>query len=338
MNKLMEVFYGFSINRGENNMSAIVLTSTAGMSNDEWLNWRKRGIGGSDASIVCGVNKYKSPVELFMEKTGQLSSADAGEAAYWGKQLESTVKAEFAKRTGIKVVDVNKLLCCREYPYMLANLDGICRSPDYGTCVFEAKTASAFKAVEWEDAIPQEYMLQLQHYLSVTGYRGAYIAVLIGGNTFKWSFIERDEELITKLIRWEHDFWSHVQADIPPPLDGSEASAQYLNKRYPRGLPQSSVKLPEAAVELIRQYDEACEKGDAFNEQKQRAENLLKEMLSDNEIGVAGDRIVTWKSFTQERLDGKALKAEHPEIHKQYANQTFYRRFNVKAASWKVRE
>jgi putative phage-type endonuclease len=300
---------------------------------DRWLEWRKRGIGGSDASVVCGVNQYKSPVELFMEKTNQLVPDEAGEAAYWGNQLESLVRAEFTKRTGIKVTEVSKLLCSKEYPFMLANLDGVCRHPDRGTCVFEAKTASAYKAGEWEDTIPHEYMLQLQHYIAVTGYAGAYIAVLIGGNTFKWRYIERDEELISKLIRWEGDFWEHVKSDIPPPLDGSEASAQYLKKRFPGSVAHSKVKLPEAAKALIIQYEEACEKGDAFNEQKQRAENLLKEMLGEHEIGIAGERVITWKTVSKERLDGKTLKSEHPDLYKQYANQTSYRRFNVKAAS-----
>ncbi|GHU60615.1 hypothetical protein FACS1894171_2320 [Clostridia bacterium] len=216
---------------------------------------------------------------------------------------------------------------------MLANLDGVCRHPTYGTCVFEAKTASAYRAAEWEESIPQEYMLQLQHYLSVTGYAGAYIAVLIGGNTFKWSFIKRDEELISKLIQWERDFWEHVKSDIPPPLDGSEASAKYLKKRYPNSISHSKVRLPEAAKELIRQYEEACEKGDSFIEQKQRAENQLKEMLGENEIGTAGDRIITWKSISQERLDGKALKADLPDLYNKYANPTSYRRFCVKTAS-----
>lgn len=63
---------------------------------------------------------------------------------------------------------------------MLANLDGICEVPGVGTCIFEAKTASAYKAGEWEDAIPDEYMLQVQHCMAVTGYQGTYIAVLIG--------------------------------------------------------------------------------------------------------------------------------------------------------------
>jgi putative phage-type endonuclease len=314
-------------------MSAIVLASTVDMPRGEWLEQRRKGIGGSDASVVCGVNQYKSPVELFMEKTGQSLPEEAGEAAYWGTQLEALVKSEFTRRTGIKVVEVNKLLRSGEYPFMLANLDGVCKHPEYGSCVFEAKTASAYKAGEWEETIPQEYMLQLQHYLSVTGYAGAYIAVLIGGNTFKWSYIKRDEELISNLIQWESDFWELVRADIPPPLDGSEASAKYLKKRYPNSVQHSKVKLPESAKVLIREYDEACEKGDAFSEQKQRAENLLKEMLGENETGVAGNRIITWKSVSQERLDGKALKADQPTLYSQYANKTSYRRFAVRAAS-----
>jgi putative phage-type endonuclease len=84
---------------------AITLTSTADMPHADWLEWRRKGIGGSDASVICGINQYKSPIELWMEKTGQLPHAlekQAGEAAYWGNQLESVVKTEFTKRTGIE--------------------------------------------------------------------------------------------------------------------------------------------------------------------------------------------------------------------------------------------
>ena len=83
-------------------------------------------------------------------------------------------------------------------------------------CLPYAKTASAYKAGEWDDTIPDEYMLQVQHYMSVTGYVGTYIAVLIGGNTFKWKFIERDEELISMLIELEADFWDYVRLRTPP--------------------------------------------------------------------------------------------------------------------------
>ncbi|NBK18361.1 lambda-exonuclease family protein [Anaerotruncus sp. 1XD42-93] len=313
-------------------MSVKILVSTENMPYEDWLEYRKQGIGGSDASVVCGINRYKSPVELWMEKTGQLPHQEAGEAAYWGTQLEPFVRAEFTKRTGIEVSRRNELLQSEEHPFMLANLDGICEVPDVGPCIFEAKTASAYKVGEWEDAIPDEYALQLAHYMAVTGYAGAYIAVLIGGNTFKWKFIERDEELISMLIQLETDFWNHVQDGTPPPLDGSDASAKFLAERFPNSRPKSHIILPETADELLAQYDEACEELEAVTERKQKAENLLKEMIGENEVGTAGDRIITWKSVSQERLDSKTLRAEHPVLYKKYVNQTSYRRFSVKAA------
>ena len=313
-------------------MPAKVLVSTENMPYEEWLEYRRLGIGGSDASVVCGINRYKSPVELWLDKTGQLPPQEAGEAAYWGTQLESIVRDEFTKRTGIKVTKPTVILQSEEHPFMLANLDGICEVPDVGTCIFEAKTASAYKAGEWEDTIPDEYQLQIQHYMAVTGYAGAYIAVLIGGNTFRWKFVERDEELISMLIELESAFWNHVQDCTPPPLDGSDASKKFLSERFPNSTPQSHITLPDTAADLLAQYDEACEELDAVTERKQKAENLLKEMMGENEIGTAGGRIITWKNVAQERLDSKTLKAEHPALCKKYTNKTSYRRFTIKAA------
>ena len=216
---------------------------------------------------------------------------------------------------------------------MLANLDGTCEHPDYGTCIFEAKTASAYKAGEWDDAIPDEYQLQIQHYMAVTGYKAAYIAVLIGGNTFRWKLVERDEELISMLIELEADFWHHVEDGTPPAMDGSAASVKFLSERFPDSVPKSQIALPDTAADLIHQYDTACEQLEAITEQKQEAENKLKELLGENEVGTAGDRIIVWKSVSQERLDSKTLKAEHPALYQKYANKTSYRRFTIKAAS-----
>lgn len=313
-------------------MSATVLAVTENMPYEDWLEYRKLGIGGSDASVVCGVSRYKSPVELWMEKTDQLHAQEAGEAAYWGTQLEAMVRTEFTKRTGIEVEHKGVLLQSEEHPFMLANLDGICEHPDYGTCIFEAKTASAYKAGEWDNAIPDEYQLQVQHYMAVTGYNAAYIAVLIGGNAFRWKLVERDEELISMLVELEMDFWNHVQTNTPPAMDGSNASAKFLSERFPDSVPKSQIALPDAAADLIKQYDIACELLEAVTEQKQTAENKLKEMLGTCETGTAGDRIIVWKSITQERLDSKTLKAEHPALYRKYANKTSYRRFSIREA------
>ncbi len=311
---------------------ANILAVTENMPYEDWLALRKLGIGGSDASVVCGISRYKSPVELWMEKTDQIHAQEAGEAAYWGTQLEALVRAEFTRRTGIEVEHKGVLLQSEEHPFMLANLDGTCEHPDYGTCIFEAKTASAYKTGEWDDAIPDEYMCQIQHYMAVTGYKAAYIAVLIGGNTFRWKLVERDEELISMLVELEEDFWNHVQMNTPPAMDGSTASARFLSERFPDSVPKSQITLPDTAADLIQQYDAACEQLGVITEQKQEAENKLKELLGENEVGTAGDRIIVWKSVSQERLDSKTLKAEHPTLYQKYANKTSYRRFSIREA------
>ena len=313
-------------------MSAKIVISTENLPYEDWLEYRKQGIGGSDAAVACGISRYKSPVELWLEKTGQLPTQEAGEAAYWGTQLEPLVRAEFTRRTGIEVAHTMQLLQSVEHPFMLANLDGTCEHPDFGPCVFEAKTASAYKAKEWDSSIPEEYLLQIQHYMAVTGYRGAYIAALIGGNTFRWKFVERDEALIAVMIHLEAEFWGHVQDGTPPPLDGSEASARLLAEQFPASVPQSQITLPDTATDLLRQYDTACEQLEVLEGKKREAENLLKQMLGANETGTARGRVITWKNVTQERLDSKTLKAEHPVLYQKYANQTSYRRFSVQAA------
>ena len=266
-------------------MTANVLVSTENLPYEEWLEYRRTGIGGSDAAVVCGISRYKSPVELWMEKTGQLPSQEAGEAAYWGNLLESLVREEFTKRTGISVTKPSALYQSEEHPFMLANVDGLCEDPAHGPC---------------------------------------------GGNAFRWKFVERDEELIAMLISLEEDFWRHVQNGTPPALDGSNASARFLAERFSNSVPQSEIALPGKAQKLLSQYDEACRQLEESTARKQEAENLLKEMLGDHEIGTTGNRVVTWKSVTQERLDTKTLKAEHPTLFKKYASQTSYRRFAIK--------
>ena len=53
-----------------------VLVKTADLSRADWLKWRTKGIGGSDASVIAGINPYKSVYQLWKEKTGQIERRD----------------------------------------------------------------------------------------------------------------------------------------------------------------------------------------------------------------------------------------------------------------------
>lgn len=102
-----------------------ILVKTKGLSRGEWLGYRTRGIGGSDVSILAGINRYKSAYQLWLEKTGQAEPEQAdSEYAYFGTLLEPVVRKEFTKRTGIKVRQKHMLLRSSEYPFMIADLHG----------------------------------------------------------------------------------------------------------------------------------------------------------------------------------------------------------------------
>ena len=93
-------------------MSAVKLVSTKEMGREEWLQWRNRGIGSSDAPVAVGMSRYKSPLELWMEKTGRKIQEDISnkDAVFWGTTLEPIVANVYAERTGKKVRRVNSVL------------------------------------------------------------------------------------------------------------------------------------------------------------------------------------------------------------------------------------
>lgn len=311
-------------------MQAIVAVSTKDMSREKWLEYRKLGIGGSDAAVVCGINRWKSPVDLWLEKTGQKELEPASEAAYWGTVMEPLIRDEFTLRTGIKVNQVPAILQHKRFPWMLANLDGVLSDPERGEGLFEAKTANAFTSSEWEEGIPEEYAVQIQHYMAVTGLQFVYIAALIGGNRFIWKLIERNDAVIQLLVQIEYRFWQLVQKRIPPQIDGSKASTMLLNRLYPQGKKGSIVILPNEAISLIQEYEAAIEEESAITLRKEQAVNRLKEMLGEAESGSVDHRIVTWKTVNTERLDTRALKADLPDIHQKYVKASSYRRFAIK--------
>lgn len=140
-------------------MKAVVKTNN--LTRQEWLRYRTKGIGGSDVSIIAGINPFKSVHQLWLEKTGQAEPEEGNsDYTHFGTILEPVVRKEFMERTGIKVRQKHMLLQSDEYPFMLADLDGVIRE-NGKLCIFEAKTASAYKQEVWEEGVPAPYILQV---------------------------------------------------------------------------------------------------------------------------------------------------------------------------------
>lgn len=310
-------------------MAKLLMTAKRMQDRDAWLKVRNTGIGGSDASVIVGLNKWKSPFELWMEKTDQKEPKDLSEneAVYWGTQLEDMVAREFAKRTGKKVQRCG-VLQHDEFPFLLASIDRRIVGEDAG---LECKTASGYNGLEWaDDEIPDAYYVQCQHYLAVTGWKRWYIACLIGGQRFVWKCVERNEDDIKALIDAEKDFWDKVKWIEMPAVDGTESCTKALCERFHGGDP--AIDLPKDAEDIFTRIDELTETEASIKAQIEERKNELRALLGDAEAGVtAGGRRVTWKTQAgRVTIDGKRLQAERPDIYKEYAKQGKpYRVFRV---------
>lgn len=306
-----------------------IFVKTKDLSREVWLRYRTQGIGGSDVSIIAGINPYKSIYQLWLEKTGQIEPEQTdSEFAHFGTLLEPIVRKEFMERTGLKVRQKFMILQSEEYPFMLADVDGIVNE-NGEKVIFEAKTASAYKQNIWEDGVPAGYILQVQHYMAVTEAKKAYIAALIGGNHFCYHTVERDDEMIRKIIAMERCFWEkNVLCGIEPIPDGSEATTEYLNGRFSRSS-GGTVELPQEAITVCEEFERISIQLKELETAKNAAANTLKSYLGEAEIGTIGDRKIIWKQVSKNTVDTKRLKAEKPDIYDSYLIQSSYRRFSV---------
>lgn len=306
-----------------------VLVHTKNLSRQEWLQYRTQGIGGSDVSVIAGINPYRSVYQLWLEKTGQITPEETeNEYTQFGTLLEPIVRKVFTQKTGIKVRKKNMLLQSEEYPFMLANLDGVIRI-NGEFCLFEAKTASAYKSDEWKNGIPQEYLLQIQHYMAVTGAIRTYIAVIIGGNHFEYRIIERDDKMIADIIAMEKQFWEvNVIGGVEPLPDGLSITSDYLNQRYCMSNGKTVI-LPSEIILMCEKYSLISDSIDKLSTEKEMVCNRIKSSLKENEIGVAGDYKISWKQINSTRFNQTKFKAENPELYSKYVMQSCYRRFNI---------
>lgn len=202
--------------------------------NDEWLAARQSGIGGSDAACVLGINKYKTNVRLWEEKTGIFKPNDISDkpAVAYGKRAESHLRELF--RLDFPEYDVEyhayRMYANDEYPFIFATLDGELTSRSGEKGILEIKTTTIQNSAQWEEwdgGIPQNYYIQVLHQMLATGYIFAIVKAHIryfkNGVLYtatRHYYIRRDEEKESMdiLLEAEVRFWKHVQNKTKPAL------------------------------------------------------------------------------------------------------------------------
>jgi len=283
----------------------------------EWLQERRRGIGGSDVAAILGLSPWKTPLDVYLDKVGQSAASDTDSPAmYWGRTLEPVIRQHYADTTGRNVIQPPNILTHPEHAFMLANVDGLTEDGR----VFEAKTART--AQGWGEPgsgeVPDAYALQVQHYMAVTGLPVADVAVLIGGSDFRLYHVEADPGLQADLILEEANFWQRVVKQRPPePVTFAEV-AQRWGKSDRVGNVIADPDVCVAWSELVKLR--------ASIKDIEAREEELKAMIckalgdrGDTLITPTGNVLATWKQGKPvTRLNVKRLTEDHPDLVAQY--------------------
>ena len=312
---------------------------TKNMTQAEWLEVRRKGIGSSDCAAACGLNPYMSMLELWMIKTGRIQQSieedSEGHAPlYWGKRLEPLVAEYYSMHTQYKVRRVNAVL---QHPdpdkhFMLANLDySVAGSNEVQ--ILECKTAGEYGAKLWRDGVPLYVLCQVQHQLAVTGKKAAHICVLLCGHETKIFKVTRSESVIQHIVNAERYFWECVEKDTPPEADASESAAKALQLLYPEHVPLSTTDLSEdtQANQQFEQLIRVRNQVEKHQEQFDLLKHQLQAKMQESERATFKTGSVTWKKAKDSvSLDSKALLKSLPEYLNQFPqHKSGTRRFNI---------
>lgn len=303
---------------------ALRLVKTQALSRDDWLDVRRQGLGSSDAAAAVGLSPYRSPLELWAEKTGmarlpQPDPQDDTQPVYWGTLLEPIVAAHYTRRTGRRIRKVNAVLQHPEHPWMLANLDReVIGVPEVQ--ILECKTAGVQGARLWQDGVPEHVQLQVLHQLAVTGKRAADVIVLIGGQELRIHRIERDEQAIAHLIALEAAFWRCVEERRPPPADGSASAERALQALYPQDRGQTLDWTQDTEMgNTFSDLQAIRQRLKAFELEEARLRQRIEQRMGEASRALFETGEVSWRQARDSvLLDTRRLLAERPELKQAY--------------------
>lgn len=280
-----------------------------------WLAQRRNGIGASDIAAVLGISPWKTPLQLYMDKRGELPPQDDAPQLRRGRMLEPLVLDFYADETGHEVTRQQECVVGAE-PWMLATLDGF---DAIDNAPVEAKTVNAFAAQEFgehgSDEVPLHYSAQVHWQMMLTDASTGYLAALIGSDDFRIFTIQRDRDLESLLIARAAEFWQRVQSGTPPEPN-SEVDVKLL---YPKDAGSSIEATPEIA-DAVAELAQIKAQAKELEAKEGLVGMKIKTFMGENAtlIGLDGKPLATWKTAKGSlKTDWKAIAealAAPPEI------------------------
>ena len=200
---------------------------------DEWHEFRKRGIGGSECGTVLGINRYDTAVRLFHEKIGSIEPRrDDNQRMFWGRELEAKIAEMWAYYDGTedgylenkkndtivrKCRSVNGYVVNPDYPWLFASVDRLINieggfnlitgEPLEKEAILECKNMGYWMSKMWEDGIPIYHLAQVHQYMAILDAEYAEIIMLVDGGRLEVEKIQRDDQLMEQILRITKGFW-----------------------------------------------------------------------------------------------------------------------------------
>lgn len=332
---------------------AIEVVDTSGLSEEDWLGYRRQGIGGSDVAAIMGVSPFATLRDLYNDKCGNpdvIQTEDNWVAKEVGHRLEDLVAKIFAYKTGYKVFAVRKLFRHPFHSFMQANVDFFVELPDGSIAILECKTTNYNSKEKWNDgAVPVNYEWQCRHYMAVMNLNCAYIACLYGNNEneFVYRRIDRDEVIEADMIEMEAHFWNeYVLGRIEPPYtESGDLVLESIRRHYGELDPTvDAVILPTSMAVKLEQYLDLAAQKSLLSQQIKELDEQMKiayapivDVMKTNcsAVCVFGsntyevrNKPVYRTSISKDKL--QKLEETHPDLYSEYTETTESRRFSVK--------
>lgn len=332
-----------------------ILVDTSKLSREEWLEYRRLGIGGSDVAAIFGISPFRTARDLYYDKLNIVTADDEGNwvAMEMGNLLEPLVAKIFARKTGLKVFQRKCMFQHPRYPWMLADLDYLVELPDGSIAILEIKTTNYNARDNWwyngKEIVPIYYESQGRHYMSVMNIDRVYFCCLYGNNEEETIIrhIDRDMDYEAEMIAVEQIFWQeNVLAKVPPPYteDGELILESLRRKLGPseKDAPPVILALPQYAQivryqELQRQKSEVNKNLKQIEDEMGRLKALLVEAMGTSCCATFEDAerlfTITFNPTRKPVISKEGLermKEVHPDIYEEYVTISESRRFYIK--------
>jgi len=259
-------------------------------SRQEWLQARLTGIGASEIAGVLGAGRWCSALSVYAEKVDPFPPEEHQdhERLLLGQLLEPVILERYAKVTGRPTKSYGHLLRSKQWPWMLATMDGL--SGDLNQPVIPVECKNTQDRTGWSNGLPRDVWMQVQQQLAVADLPMGAVAVLLAGCEFKTIDVTRDQEFIHDvLVPAGEDFWTNVKRRGPPPqADGSEASRVAVNKMFPE-CDETTIVLPDAFTEFGDELEAIKERQEVDKARRAEIENQVKQNIGSATFGTVPD-------------------------------------------------